>query len=971
MRFAVGIDLGTTNSALAWIDLEARPRRLQVLEIPQLVAPGDVSRRPTLPSFLYLPGEHDLAQGAIALPWDGSPRDVVGELARSQGALVPGRLVASAKSWLCHPAVDRRAAILPWAASPEVERRSPLEVSARYLGHLAAAFLAETGVPLAETELVVTVPASFDEVARELTVEAAARVGLEKLTLLEEPQAAFYSWLADHGMGPGTGPGEAGRPDLPFTGGETLLVCDIGGGTTDFTLIRIAAGAAAEGGALGFERTAVGDHLLLGGDNMDLALARRVEKRLGGKLDVARFQALVQACRLAKERLLAVAEARETWKINVAGRGRGVVGGSLQAELSRQEIEEVVLEGFFPLVPADAAPAVDRRAAGLREFGLPYAQDAAVTRHLAAFLRRHEARPEAILFNGGVLTAPAIRERLVAAMRSWSGREPVVLENDVPHLAVARGAAYAVLARRGEGIRITGGAARAYYVEVEAPPADGSTALAPDTLVALCVSGRGEEEGGDVEVPGREFELITNRPVRFRLLSSSDRNDRRGDLVTVRPGELAELPPIVTVLRFPRSSQDVTLGVRLHVQRTELGTIDLKLVAPASGTRWKLAFDLRAAEEARAAGAAGAVSGDGVRGDGAGRGDGAAGESGAAPGHEAVGEAAREAAVEVVRRLFQKDHARPIEPAQAMKELAAAIGRERGEWPITLLRALWEPLRDLRGQRGRTAEHEARWLNLVGYVLRPGYGVALDDWRVKEAWRLFNAGMVHDKDNRVRLEWWILWRRVSGGLVRTMQDELYKRIAPHFLADFKKKGDRKDPSPQEAAEMWRTMASLERIAWNEKWKLGEVLLGRLEKKQKEAAQAAWALGRLGARVPLYGPIENVVSRHKAEKWVERLLKLDWNDPAGKDIAFATAEIARASGDRGRDLDESLRQRVAARLGQVYGQTPEGARLSRLVLEPLAFEAREERAAFGDALPIGLRLTTLEGRAVEEAGAPAP
>lgn len=963
MRFAVGIDLGTTNSALAWIDLQAKPRRLQVLEIPQLVAAGDVSRRPTLPSFLYLPGEHDLAQSAIALPWEAAARDVVGELARSQGSLVPGRLVASAKSWLCHPAVDRRAAILPWAAPPEVERRSPLDVSARYLGHLAAAFQAETGAPLAETELVVTVPASFDEVARELTVEAAARVGLERLTLLEEPQAAFYSWLAEHGEGEGQGQGQG--QGLPFVGGETLLVCDIGGGTTDFTLIRIAKGPDEGHRALGFERTAVGDHLLLGGDNMDLALARRVEKRLGGKLEVARFQALVQACRLAKERLLAPGEARDTWKINVAGRGRGVVGGSLQAELSRQEIEEVVLEGFFPLVPADAAPAVDRRAAGLREFGLPYAQEAAVTRHLAAFLRRHEARPEAILFNGGVLTAPAIRERLVAAVQSWSGREPVVLENEVPHLAVARGAAYAVLARRGEGIRITGGAARAYYVEVEAPPPDGSTALVANTLTALCVSGRGEEEeGGDVEVPGREFQLITNRPVRFRLWSSSDRNDRRGDLVTVMPGELAELPPIVTVLRFLRSSQDVTLGVRLHVQRTEIGTLDVKLVAPESGTRWKLAFDLRAAEEARgdSGTGAGASVSSSRQGDGA-------GDTVAAPIDEMAWEATREAAVEVVRRLFQKDHPRPIEPAQTMKELAAAIGRERGEWPLTLLRALWEPLRDLRGQRGRTAEHEARWLNLVGYVLRPGYGVALDDWRVKEAWRLFNAGMVNDKDNRVRLEWWILWRRVSGGLVRTMQDELYKRIAPHFLVDFKKKSDRKDPSPQEAAEMWRTVASLERIAWNEKWRLGEVLLGRLEKKQKDGTQAAWVLGRLGARVPLYGPIENVVSRHKAEKWVERLLKFDWNDPAGKDVAFATAEIARASGDRGRDLDESLRQRVAARLGQVYGQTPEGVRLSKLVLEPTAFEAREERAAFGDALPIGLRLTTLEGRAAEEATTP--
>jgi hypothetical protein len=284
-------------------------------------------------------------------------------------------------------------------------------------------------------------------------------------------------------------------------------------------------------------------------------------------------------------------------------------------------------------------------------------------------------------------------------------------------------------------------------------------------------------------------------------------------------------------------------------------------VAPSTGNRWKLAFDLRAAEQAPAASA----------------GDGAAAEQ--AP--VAVDETHRDAAVEVIRRLFRKDHPKAIEPAQAMKDLGAAIGRDRAEWPKELLRALWEPLRDLRGQRGRTAEHEARWLNLVGYGLRPGYGVALDDWRVKEAWRLFNAGMVNEKDHRVRLEWWILWRRVSGGLVRTMQDELHKRLAPHFLVDAKKKSDRKAPSAQEAAEMWRVLASLERIAPMDKWKLGETLLARVEK-QKEAdplgtrspsakgssapsAVEAWALGRLGARVPLYGPIENVVSRHKAEK----------------------------------------------------------------------------------------------------------
>ncbi len=938
---AVGIDLGTTNSALAWVDLDERPRELRVMAVPQLVAPGEIGRRPTLPSMLYLPGEHDLPAGATALPWEPSALDVVGELARAQGALVPGRLVTSAKSWLCHAAVDRHAAILPWAAPPEVERRSPVDVSAGYLTHLARAFEHAAGCPLGDTDLVITVPASFDEVARELTVEAAQKAGLGRLTLLEEPQAAFYSWLADHGE----------RAQTALSGGETVLVCDVGGGTTDLTVITV---EKTEGGLL-FHRAAVGDHLLLGGDNMDLALARRVEKKLPGKLDAARFQALVQACRAAKEKLLGP-EARESWTIHLAGRGRGLIGGAVQTELSRAEVEETVLDGFFPRVPGDAEPA-SRRGAALREFGLPYEHDPSVTAHLAAFLRRHSARPDAVLFNGGVMTSPAIRERLLEVLASWLGRRPAILDNDVPDLAVARGAAYYGLVRRGEGVRIAAGAARAYYVEI----ATSTAAVEPGRLSVLCLAARGDEEGGDVEVPGHDFELLTNRPVRFRLFSSSARTDAAGAVLALPEGELAELPPLNTVLRFPRSSQDVAIKVRLGVHRTELGTLDVHLAAPHHpGTRWKLAFDLRSAEQAAAPVDARAETRD-------------AGEA-------AIDEGRLATAVEVVRRVFDKgapEPPGPIAPAQAMKELQAALGADKGAWPTVVLRRLWEPLKELRGQRGRTAEHEARWLNLVGYCLRPGYGVALDDWRVKEAWRLFNAGLVNDKDNRPRLEWWILWRRVSGGLTRTMQDELGKRLFPHFLPDKKKAADRKAPSAQEAAEMWRVVGSLERVHREEKWRLGEALLPRIERDKGDAPSLqamAWTIGRLGARVPLYGPIENVVNRHKAEKWVDRLLAIEsagaspgprrrtGGPEAQKELAFATAEIARCSGDRARDLDEALRKRVAARLATVEG---DGPRLAKMVLEPTVLEAREERAAFGEALPVGLRLTSTEGRAEEE------
>jgi molecular chaperone DnaK (HSP70) len=898
----VGIDLGTTNSALAHVD-PARSTRVVSDEIVQLVGAGEAAPRPTLPSFLYLAGEHELPPEALALPWAGATVDrIVGEFARTQGAQVPGRLVASAKSWLCHPRVDRLAPILPWGESaPDAKRISPVEASASYLRHLGGAWQQANGRALADEDVILCVPASFDEVARELTVRAAAEAGLVRVTLLEEPQAAFYAWLADHAAS-------------ELSVGDTVLVCDIGGGTTDFSLITVKAGET-------FERTAVGDHLLLGGDNMDLALARRVEGRLGrgGRLDPHAFQQLTQACRVGKERLLRSTdgdEARASWTITVAGRGSKLIGGALRDEVSRAEAEELVLDGFFPRVASDAAP--ERRRAGIQEFGLPYAADPAITRHLAAFLKLHGASPTAILWNGGVLKSAAIRARILELLTAWLGAAPRVLENAAPDLAVARGAAYYGLARRGTGLRIRGGAARAFYLGLD------TAQVTPGQQTVLCLTPRGFEEGTEVTLTEHALELLTNRPVRFRLFSSSDRvGDGAGQLLTLPTDALRELLPMYTVLRFARSSQETALSVNLRARLTEIGTLEVECVARATGNededRWKLQFDLRGG-----------------------------GESGAsAPATETATERLPDA-IALLRALYGKDGAG--DPAGVMKQLQAILGA-RDDWSFTVLRALWEPLKDLRGGRGKSAAHEARWMNLTGYTLRPGLGYPLDDWRVKETWRLFNAGLVHDKDDPCKLEWWILWRRVSGGLTKTQQDEIFKRVAPHFLPTFAKKAERKPPGPQEAAEMWRCVASMERIPGKQKGELGDVLLGQIEKKKVPSAiavQSLWAVGRLGARVPLYGPVEGVVTRGKAEKWLERVMAMEWRGDAQ---ALAAAEIARASGDRARDLDEALRRRLAERLRGA----PDGERLARLVLEPTAREAREERLAFGDSLPSGLRL----------------
>ena len=585
-RWIVGIDLGTTNCVLAAVDTRADGSAIAVLAIPQVVAPKQVEARELLPSFLYLGGPEDV--GALDLPW-ATGRDVaVGTLARARGAEVPSRLVASAKSWLCNPNVDRTAAILPWGAEEGARRVSPIAATAAYLAHLReawnAAHAGERGAKLEAQEIHLTVPASFDAAARELTVQAANDAGLAHVTLLEEPQAACYAWIDAQG--------DAWRRGL--RAGDLVLVCDVGGGTTDFSLIA----ADEEQGALTLRRVAVGDHILLGGDNMDLSLAYAVRTRLaaeGTPLDVWQTRALVHACRGAKESLLAT-DAPEKAPVAILGRSRKVIGGALKTDLARAEAERVLVDGFFPLVAADTRPTRERRT-GLTEMGLPYAADPRLTAHLAEFLARHReaGAPTAVLFNGGVMKADALRERLLAVVREWTGGALRELRGIHLDQAVARGAAYAGLARRGRGIRIRGGAARAYYIGVETamPAVPGM----PPPLKAICLVPQGTEEGTELELPGQEFGLVVGEPAEFRMLGSSSREeDRLGTVLEVWGDEVEELAPLVTTLEWPDHDGTI-VPVRLRVHLTEIGTLELWCVA-RDGRRWKLEFGVRHTPEA-------------------------------------------------------------------------------------------------------------------------------------------------------------------------------------------------------------------------------------------------------------------------------------------------------------------------------------------------------------------------------------
>jgi molecular chaperone DnaK (HSP70) len=937
-RFVLGIDLGTTNSALAYVDLEDSERRVRRFEVPQLVAEGRMDGRHTLPSFLYVAGEHDVAPGSLALPWDERRDYAAGEFARRQGARVPGRLVSSAKSWLCHGGVDREADILPWGADDSVARLSPVEVSARYLQHLREAWEQQfPDAPLVEQDVVLTVPASFDEVARELTVAAAERAGLSHAVLVEEPLAAFYAWLHEN----------EDTWEATLTPLRLVLVIDVGGGTTDFTLVAVRR----HGGRITLERLAVGDHLLLGGDNFDVALARSLEPRLGVQLDSPRWHALAGQCCAIKEQLLGD-EAPAEATVRVVGRGRSVVGGTVTGTLQREEVQRLVVDGFFPVVDDQATPRRDTRVA-LQEWGLPFAGDPEVPRHLAAFLRQHAkdvelaaadpndsststtprtapSWPDAVLFNGGALKPPIIRERLVTLLRTWSGQEPTVLQSVDLDLAVARGAAYYGLVRRGQGVRVSGGSARAYYLGLE-PTLDVQDRAAQRVRV-LCVAHRGMQEGEQLEIDEPAFDVLTNRAVAFPLFASSVRlGDRTGQMLSLEPESLSELPPIRTVLRFGKKLAERRLPVHVVTHLTEVGTMELWFRSLSTEHRWRLQFQLR-----------GAV-GQGL-------------ETAAVPLTEAesvLDEAILSRAVDALRRVFPGEGSTPSEePVGLVRVIEQQLDMGKDAWPLAAIRKLWDELWEGRQQRRASAGHEGRWLNLSGFLLRPGFGAELDEWRIQNLWRMRSEGLVFPKAAQCRVEWWNMWKRVAGGLSRPQQMQLYSEVAPHLLPRLKTKakgrGPGVRPGPQEQREFWQLMGSCERLDAEIKAELGEALLPTVRKGKASDAEI-WALGRLGARAPFYGPLNCVVDRTVAERWIEALLAGPWNKPAA--LAFTLMQLARCVADRERDLDASLRHTVADRLRS----TPAGERGARAVTEVVPLAPAERARILDESLPVGLQL----------------
>ncbi len=980
-RFCVGIDLGTTNSAVAFVDTHAANWQVETFQILQVVAPAEIEPRETLPSFHYEAAGGELGGSALALPWTQAkdePQTCVGHYARDHGTELPGRLIASAKSWLCHAGVDRSAPLLPWNGAGDVTRLSPVEASSRYLAHIRQAWdNRHPADPLARQDVVLTLPASFDEVARELTVRAARLAGLPRVILVEEPQAAFYSWMHAHRES------WSGR----VSPGQKILVCDIGGGTTDFTLIRVRPPRVGEPDQeIRFHRLAVGEHLILGGDNMDLALGHAVEQKVarGDRLDPRSWSVLVRKCRAVKETLLGDRPPNRI-TLSLPGVGSRLVGGGTQVEIERREVLEILVDGFLPAAGLGDVPA--SRRSGFQEFSLPFAADPAITRHLASFLTAHRhaavpgeepittahdpARPDLVLFNGGFFASPDLRQRLLDVLSAWfstsqSRWQPTVLANDRLDLAVAHGAAYYGMVRRGKGQRISGGLPRSYYVGIQAdsPPSESLDGVAqaidevpatldgraeptspvpvpmdgnaeqptpaPAEVWAVCLLPAGTEEGEAV-VLDHPFRLAVRQPVEFSLYSSSTRlTDPAGAVLMVDAQQLAPLPPIRTVLTASRGKTAALVDVRLHAQLTEIGTLRLWFADREGGRSWELDFDVRSTTQTDVHAHTGGGEGLGVL-------------------ETETVLAARDVIHQVLAPAGSGAAATP--PTSLIKLLEGVTGQSRRQWPPTLLRRMWEAAIDVEAGRRQSPAHEERWLYLVGYALRPGYGLAVDDWRVAQTWRMLFGNRAHHTP-ACRAEWYILWRRLAGGLTDGQQRALAEPLAGQLEGGKSSRADAAGTG-HEQAEIWRLVASLELLPTGMRVELGDMLARRLKREKVGGLvdAATWSLGRLGARQPQYGPLDRVVPVEAAARWFEAIVECLKGRERG--ALFPVVQIVRKTGDRYRDVDGRVREKALDWLRD--RQSP--PHYLELVRDGGTLAEEEQGLAFGESLPPGLRLAT--------------
>ena len=908
-QYLVGIDLGTTHTVVAYTkaDKSISSPQINIFEIEQLIAPGEVAAKPLLPSVRYHPADGELSKADVSFSPAGD-KAIIGEAARLLGAKTQGRFVTSAKSWLSHPSVDHTADILPWNQDNDIQKVSPLEASASYLSHVKTVWAHQfPQAPLEEQTIVITVPASFDEVARSLTLEAAKIAGLVNIRLLEEPQAVCYDWLRRN----------SSTIKQKLEKVHLLLICDVGGGTTDLTLIKIEHGQSEPQ----LTRIGVGDHLILGGDNIDLALAHLAEGRLISnerKLSPADLSQLLEQCRVAKERLLAD-DAPEHVHVTLLGGGAKLIGGSRSTQLSKKEVREVALDGFFPLSNLTDLP--DKKRSGVVEFGLPYAAEPAISKHVASFLKLHSQAasealgedhyiPDAILLNGGVFRSQPITQRVLDLINSWSQQPPLLLENEHPELSVAFGAVSYAIARRDKKIKIGGGSARSYFLLVE------TNSSSNNEQQGICVLPRGSEEGVEIILKEQQFALRIGQPVRFHLASTTgDTKYKPGELVNITEDRFNQLPPLAVAFEGEDKGEIV---VQLAVTQTEIGTLKIQCVSTTNKSqRFDVEFKIRKKSTQT----------------------------------KAELPANFNDAVDKIQAVFGSK-SKKIDP-KAVKglriNLEKILGISRPEWETPLLRELFSALLEGAKFRRRSENHERIWLSLIGFCSRPGFGYPLDDWRVEQLWKFYpqTIQFVNEKQNWT--EWWTLWRRIAGGLEASAQEQIFKDISKFINpAAARQAGLAKQVKIRGYDDMVRLAGVLERLPVENKISLCEWLLKRLQK-SSEPNQTWWAVGRIASRVPFHGSQHNVIPADVVSSWLEQVMKADWKKVP--QAGFAATLITRMSGDRARDLDPAIRTQVVEKLKA--NKSP--ASWIEMIESYKELNAQEEKQIFGEALPPGLTL----------------
>ena len=903
-RFIIGIDLGTTNSVVSFVDRYSKDKKVEEFKVEQVIAAGETDDCDSLPSFCYLPLEHEMEKGVLALPWKSKEINSIGVFARNHGSGIPERFISSAKSWLSHKGVDRMSGILPWGSeiAPEL-KLSPVDVSRLILNHVREAWNFINGkkkdkdgskCTLEESQLIITVPASFDETARELTVEAAKKAGLQHIILLEEPLAAFYSWLEKN---------ENWEDNL--NEGDKILIVDIGGGTTDFSLINFDKGS-------NLRRTAVGNHLLLGGDNIDMTLARKIESQLKKKLNPREWSILCQRCRQAKEELLDP-NGKEEVTVAVTTSGSSLVGNTVTGKLTKDEVLELIMEGFYPLISAESQ--LPEKKGGIRDLGLPYERDPSVSAHLLSFLKNASQNdtlliPDKILFNGGSMIPIVLRQRIIELINSWSEKEIVELNSWNLDKAVATGAGYYGLVRYGEGVRVQGGIARAYYMEIAS--GDGNQ--------LICIMPRDTNEGEVQTLSNLKFKVRTNEVLKFPVLSSATRlNDKLEDKVDDRE-EVSELPPLITSLQFGKTKKSVEVEVSTVLNET--GTLEVWLNSTESQHKWQLKFDMRAlhshseeSDKAEAINQAESII---------------------------VSDDQMKNAEKAIKDVFNGLE----KPGKLIKNLESIFEMNRNKWSLQLIRQLSDILLEFKDLAKKSAQLESRWMNLLGFCLRPGFGDSADEFRIKQLWALWFNGPNFKTDAQVNAEWWVLWRRISGGLNNGRQEQVAHTLMKSVMPNDSYKKNTKYGA-QEKMESWRCLGSLERVPAKLKKRISKVQLERVSRLDD---YEFWALARLNARKLFYGPIDLTASAKDAAS-LSNLIQSANQKPSPMAL-FTLSHICALTGDKHLDVNEKALTSTLKYLEEHKAQENYLKHLKEVVADT----AEESKQVLGDSLPIGLELS---------------